>query len=391
MAIRPSIRSTVIFQSMRKILQTINILWRKWIPFRQLFCKLVKNGIAYLQSLLSDRYRCSVLGMKIINYRNMYTCRLKNLLQASNCKKTLIKIGVYCIFLSIAILIVLIPNIVRKSENERVDQKSTRFKTDLKYILFWKQPKKNKKNFYNKDMEYLPGQTQFIKQNCPYINCYISNNKSILNTEENFDFDAIVFSIHDLKKVNTNNLKLRRKKNQIYIFKSQESSQHHPICNPFFDNFFNWTWTYKLNSDIPHPFINIHNAQTELIGPKSSIDWVKDMKHTDKYNTKIDAKKKAVAWLVTNCKLKHKHEDFVNALREELKGYNHTLDTFGPCSEMRCPKGGITKCFNMIDKYYFFNLILEDSSAEDYITEKMVKGMTYVSIPIVGGSTNFSK
>lgn len=306
---------------------------------------------------------------------------------ASNCKRVLIKIGFLLIFLSIGILIALVPNMVTNSDNVKL--KSDKFKTDLKYILFWKQPKRNKKNFYNKDIEYSRGQTQFINQNCPHINCYITYNKSLLGSEENFD--AIVFNIHDVKKLTNRYLNLRRKDNQLYIFKSHEASEHHPVCNPIFDDFFNWTWTYKLNSDLPHPFINVHTSKNHVVGPKTTIEWIKEMKHAKIYKSKITGKTKAVAWLVTNCKLKHMHQGFVNDLRDELKAYNHTIDTFGPCSDKKCPKGGISKCFNMIDKDYYFNLVLEESFTEDFVTERMVKGMTLLSVPIVSGMTNFSR
>lgn len=306
----------------------------------------------------------------------------------NKCKRIYLKLGIYIILLGVAVLVALLPNVITNTKH--VAHSQMRYATDLKYILFWKHAKKNKKNFFNKDEIYAQGQKAFIKQDCPYINCYITYNKSLLQNERNFD--AIVFNVHDVKKVKVHHLDFERSSHQRYIFKSFESSQKHPICNPSLDNFFNWTWTYKLDSDIPQPFINIIDLESTRVGPSVNIKWIKDMQSSDKFKDQIKQKTKAVAWFISNCKLKNKHLDFVKDLKNELKDYNHTLDTYGPCGQYKCGQNelSVDSCHKQIEKDYYFQLVLEDSVTQDYVTDILATAMAHLSVPIILGK-NFSR
>lgn len=300
----------------------------------------------------------------------------------NNCRKIFIKFGIYVIIFGIAVLIALLPYVIN---NKKHVTRHQRYAMDIKYILFWKQVRRNKKNFFNKDEIYLQGQKLFIEQNCPHINCYITYNKSLLRSEKNFD--AIVFNIHDIKKRRA--YKMERSRHQKYIFKSFEPARDHPICNPALDNFFNWTWTYRLDSDIPHPFINIINTKNTVIGPRTGIKWSEDILNTDnKFINKIKRKTKAVAWFIPNCKLKNKHHKFTMDLTNELSRFNYSLDTFGPCGQKKCKK--TDSCYKEIENNYYFQLVLEDSVTQDYVTEIVANAMLRVNVPIVLGS-NFSR
>ncbi|XP_045521219.1 alpha-(1,3)-fucosyltransferase C-like, partial [Pieris brassicae] len=230
----------------------------------------------------------------------------------------------------------------------------------------------------------------FIKQKCPHINCYISYDKNLLK-DDHRNFDAVVFKVRDIMKLMEKNIKITRSPNQIYVFNSLEPSDMHPVCNPIFDNFFNWTWTYKLNSEISHPFFNIYDINNEIVGPKLFINWTRQMDHTDKYKSRMRKKTKAVAWIVTECKLKVKHQEFINEFKNELKGYNYTLDIYGPCGDKKCPKRSTKNCYDIIEQHYFFQMVLEETFAEDYITERMVRAMTHISIPIVLGGSHYNR
>lgn len=208
-------------------------------------------------------------------------------------RKVFTKLGIYIILLGIVVLMTLLPKVINSKKD--VAQRPVRYETDLIYILFWEQAKRNKKNFFNKDMIYAEGQKLFITQECPHINCFITYNKSLFQTEENFD--AIVFNIHNIQKLNIESINKRRSTNQKYIFKSLEPAQLYPICDPLFENFFNLTWSYKLNSDVPCPFINIFNSQNKWIGPSIQTNW-STIKSTNKFKDKIKRKTKAVAWFI---------------------------------------------------------------------------------------------
>ncbi|XP_059060998.1 alpha-(1,3)-fucosyltransferase C-like [Achroia grisella] len=327
--------------------------------------------------------------MKYLRHKRiMYTYYIKDMIFVATCRMTLIRI-IFCasVFL-VAIIISLIPAIV--NINHQQLERSVRYPTDIKYILFWSPPKDKKRMYFLKEgTEFNSGQSSFIQQKCPFINCYVTYNRSFLTDLNNFD--AVVFNVKDLSKIRIEDLTVARSPHQKYIFRSQESSENYPVCNSMYDNFFNLTWTYKLNSDIPQPFINIYDASNKLIGPKKNIHWITKMNHTDKFKNKITNKNKAVSWIVTKCNSKSKHQDFVREFRSELEGYNHTIDTFGPCTENKCPDGKIHTCHKLIEKHYFFQLILENSFAEDYVTEKIVKSLMHFTIPIVLGGADYTR
>lgn len=316
----------------------------------------------------------------------MYTYHIKDMTFVSSFKKNLLKFCLYMALFLFAILISLLPFIISRRTQVL---KHVRYPTDLKYILFWNKPKYKK--LFNKDygFEFESGQKLFIDQKCPHMNCYITYNKTLLNNQNNFD--AVVFDVHDISRLKFTDYNATRPSYQHYIFWAHESAEKQPVCNPMFDNFFTWTWTYRLDSDVPHPFISIYDVNKQLIGPNYTMDWIQTMNYSEATRYKVINKSKAVAWIVSKCKSKNKHQDFIKELRNELKGYNYTLDVYGPCGDKRCPGGVLSKCYKMVEKKYFFQLVLEDTFAEDYVSEKLVKALSYFTVPIVYGGANYSR
>ncbi|XP_075982444.1 alpha-(1,3)-fucosyltransferase C-like [Anticarsia gemmatalis] len=317
---------------------------------------------------------------------NMYTYHVKEMFFVSTCKKVFLKIAIYVSFVVFGIVLMIIPHLI--AMNQHVLHRPARYTSDLKYILFWSQPKRPHRGhfFTNRTPEFPSGQKAFIDQNCPNINCYITYDRHFMKYDESFD--AIVFEIDEVKRMNIDSLNLTRSPDQIYIFRSSESPEKYPICEHGFDRFFNWTWTYKLNSDIPHPFFNIYGDKKTVVGPRNGMKWIEKMNRAG-HNTKTKHKNKAVAWVLTKCKLKTKHQDFITELRNELKGYNYTLDIFGPCGQLKCPDNNVAKCHKKVEKNYFFQLILEEFMSDDYVTDNIVTAMSHFTIPIVLGAGDY--
>lgn len=303
-------------------------------------------------------------------------------------KKNYLKATICFTFGITALVVMILPHILTYSHVHH--RRHIRYATDLKYILFWGKTKPYKSILsHHKATEFLPGQRMFINQKCPQINCYITYNKDTLTNDE--DFDAVVFDIDSVLKMDVSSLNLTRSPEQYYIFRSQETPEKHTLCNYELEDFFNLTWTYRLDSDIPQPFLEIHSTNKSLVGPKTDMNWVKKMKKNNKVTSKVKQKSKAVAWILTKCKLKSRHEDFIKELRNELKGYNYTLDIYGPCSQKKCPGGSAIKCYKMLEKEYFFQIVLEEYLSKDYVTEVMVTAMSHIAIPIVIGTADYTK
>lgn len=107
-----------------------------------------------------------------------------------------------------------------------------RFMQDLRHILLWTK-------IPGLDHE---GQHTFMKRHCEELNCYLTTNKSLLGDIRLFD--AIVFYVEDVAKSSANLPKVRSL-TQKYIFAANDSADNYPVCDPVYDNFFNWTWTYR--------------------------------------------------------------------------------------------------------------------------------------------------
>jgi hypothetical protein len=191
-------------------------------------------------------------------------------------------------------------------------RKPDRLPKDFKYILLW--TSSNFSPFY-----FLGnGQKAFIRNHCPVINCYVTSNRYFFGNDIT-RFDAVAFNGRNMIRLHPSKLPKKRSTRQKYIYFNLESSDNYPICSERYDGFFNWTATYKLDSDIPYPYLLIRNSSGVTIGPKRNMQWVKY--HTnisEELPQKLHGKKKAVAWFVSNCKDRSGRRDFVWSLENAL-------------------------------------------------------------------------
>lgn len=137
-------------------------------------------------------------------------------------------------------------NVIRKSRifyNGHVINK-----TKLKYILIWKP------SFYTPF--YSPaGQQRFIESNCEHQNCFVTGDKKYL--PDITEFDAIIFNVRHMQSFRHSDVPIERSPKQIYIFYAMESAEYFPVCDTEYDGFFNWTMTYRLESDIPVTYFEV--------------------------------------------------------------------------------------------------------------------------------------
>lgn len=169
----------------------------------------------------------------------------------------------------------------------------------MTYILMWT-PKWS--------FDFPMGVDTFERSNCVKQNCFVTFDHSYFSSVTMFD--VLIFSgiFHARLMGSNTNIDYPdwRSSAQEYIFAGMESAQNYPLCDFFFDNYFNWTWTYKLNSDLYNGYLTIRDKDWNIIGPKETMHWVsyKEMKNTDLHEVIIDKlkwKRKAAAWFVTKC------------------------------------------------------------------------------------------
>ncbi|XP_069365249.1 alpha-(1,3)-fucosyltransferase C-like isoform X2 [Maniola hyperantus] len=192
-----------------------------------------------------------------------------------------------------------------------------------------------------------------------------------------------------------NDLPKRRYQHQKYVYANIEAAANYPICSEFWNSFFNWTWSYRTDSDLYWPYFSIKDSMNNFIGPKKDMNWIniRNMDPIDeKLQVSLSSKTKAAAWFASNCETQSLRENFVEELLEKMKLYGLELDTFGECGKLlQCPRNKMSRCHRMLDKYYYFYLAFENSISEDYVSEKILHALLHNTVPVVLGGANYSR
>ncbi|KOB63349.1 Uncharacterized protein OBRU01_24246, partial [Operophtera brumata] len=259
-------------------------------------------------------------------------------------------------------------------------------KDDLKYILLWTSAR-------NAPLAYIgEGQKGFVDRKCPYTNCFVTGNKNHL--KDITKFDVIAFAGPDVIRMYEDKLPVKRSPHQKYAFASIESSDNYPVCSNRFDSYFNWTWTFKLDSDVRWGYMVIRDHNNNVVGPNKEMHWIKhgDMDPvSDEFKERLKSKSKAAAWYVSSCRSRSKREQFVKELQKELKQFDLTVDVYGKCGPLQCSRAKEAECFDLIKEKYYFYLSFENSFSEDYVTEKLLNAVWNNAVPIVYGAANYSR
>lgn len=291
---------------------------------------------------------------------------------------------IFCFtFLTIAWLQLFVDDNVATDTYKSIEHEKFRKSTlkDLKYVLLW--TRRDFAPFYY----YEKGQAAFLKNNCSHINCFVTNNRFYFGKRIT-KFDAIIFNGRNL---NMYDLPIRRSRRQIYIYMMTESADIYPVCKPIFNNFFNWTATYRLDSDIPITYMVIRNMNGEIVGPKLNMEWDSLKTQNVFYEEKFyQSKTKLAAWFSSNCETPGGREKVVDQLQKALSVYGLKIDIYGDCGTLYCKKFD-SICDEILRRDYFFYLAFENSLAKDYATEKVLRAMQNDVVPVVYGDVDYSR
>ncbi|XP_045448444.1 alpha-(1,3)-fucosyltransferase C-like [Melitaea cinxia] len=236
------------------------------------------------------------------------------------------------------------------------------------------------------------GQRGFIQRSCPFTNCFVTSNRDYF--DDYTKFDVLAFHGPELALFGMYDLPERRSLKQKFVFASIESPDNYPVCFSELDNFFNWTWTYKLTSDARWGYIVVRDSNNQVIGPNVEMHWLKKEEMapvSEEFKKKLKTKTRAAAWFVSNCRSKSGREIFVTMLKAKLRKYGLTVDVYGRCGTLSCPSENQDECAKRIAKDYYFYLSFENSYAEDYVTEKILHPLQNNAVPIVYGGANYTR
>lgn len=137
------------------------------------------------------------------------------------------------------------------------------------------------------------GHEAFVSARCPVDDCIIHTSKSALALDE---YDAVIIHVREMTKMPN----FQRRLNQRFIFLSQESPAYLPIEPSEFSGVFNWTMTYRHNSDIRLLYGRI---KEKLSAPKTAPEWkrLKDEMHDLSKTNYTGGKSNLVAWMASHC------------------------------------------------------------------------------------------
>ncbi|XP_055696282.1 glycoprotein 3-alpha-L-fucosyltransferase A [Lutzomyia longipalpis] len=200
------------------------------------------------------------------------------------------------------------------------------------------------------------GRDIFLHAKCPINTCTLTANRDHSTTA-----DMLLFKDHYISPG------VVRKPHQIYMLYFLECPYH--TQNIKFPSVFNWTATYRKDSDIVAPY-----EKWEYFDPR-----VKQVEQDKNYALN---KTKKVAWFVSNCGARNGRLQYAHDLQKHIQ-----VDIYGACGTFKCSRSTSDLCFELLDNDYKFYLAFENSNCKDYITEKFFVNALYRNVlPIVMGA-----
>jgi len=237
-------------------------------------------------------------------------------------------------------------------------------------ILFWTEFF-NQYTWYSKD-DSNAGEDSLKSVNCPVTNCFFTHNHSYFNNLVDFD----VIMIHGPEHLDE--IPAHFSSKQLYIFVSLEAPTFIRENLSPFDNYYNLTMTYRMDSDIKWDYGRVLKTETEeVIAPSKNPQWlIPDDQFFDENYFKIYVNKtKSIAWFASNCEAFNKRQDLVKKMQQLID-----IDVYGRCGNLSCQG---PNCDQLLTTTYKFYLSFENSLCQDYVTEKLYKALEQYTIPLV--------
>ena len=198
------------------------------------------------------------------------------------------------------------------------------------------------------------------------VDFFTFNESDTQKLYEPFGGDAIMFQINKMETLGHPPLK---REGQVFVAVEREATAKVRIPLQNWEYVFNWTMSFRQDSDIFYPYGRIK----QRTGPPP-------MKN---YTTIYKRKKKAIIWFVSHCKTRSKREDFARELSKYID-----LDIVGGCGRDICPRDSI-RCLKKFEEEYFFRFNFENTYHTDYVTEKLFENFSTDMIQIVGGGAEY--
>ncbi|CAH2049182.1 unnamed protein product, partial [Iphiclides podalirius] len=213
-------------------------------------------------------------------------------------------------------------------------------------------------------------------------NCVLIDDKN--HSGDNYTlFDAVMFGQESSGLTNSPGKPFKA----LNVFTSTFPPDSEAVCDISYDDFFNLTFSYRLDSDVVLKRFVVRKPNGDIIAPGVAPPWGANLSSlSNRIRSIIKRKRKAVAYLNYNCKLESSKGMYYNKLEEIFTEYALNVDTYNcsyDCDNERC---GVT----LPDEYYFY-IIFENYFAEDYVTNRILDAYDNYVVPILYGGANLSR
>ena len=196
---------------------------------------------------------------------------------------------------------------------------------------------------------------------CPFLGnyCRVTNNLSHFSQA-----DAVVYHARD--KINWRFARRNRRRRQRFVFTLWEPPTYTPDLHSF-KKFFNWTMTYRSDSDIVAPYYfgssYVHRSSVfyQMMLRENPNLRSRTADHRPSNETLAKKKLGIVAGLVSNCGGFSRRLAIVRHLRKLID-----IKIYGKCGEP-CPP--LIDCRQYIAQNYYFFLSIENSLCTDYTSK----------------------
>ena len=235
--------------------------------------------------------------------------------------------------------------------------------------------------WYDTHWQSMVGHSTKIRlSECEYKNCkakYIiaRQNSKLRRPVRSFDADAVIVQSRAIFGLSP---PPRRDKNQVFVlavrdaFPRMQTAHQSHVARQWMP-LFNYTMTYRFDSDFMYPYSTIVRNDDNQVSLKN-------------YENIFYEKRREALWFVSHCKTASRREDYVKELRKELE-----VDIYGGCGQKApCPKGD-NSCFDKLAKQYKYYLAFENTLYMDYVTEKVFNWFNQDILIVVRGGSNYTK
>ncbi|XP_033756624.1 alpha-(1,3)-fucosyltransferase C-like [Pecten maximus] len=164
-----------------------------------------------------------------------------------------------------------------------------------------------------------------------------------------------------------------KKPGQLWIMHGLEPPAYYWNNLSHWANLFNWTFTYRRDSDVFQAPFRFHFLPNNV----TISALIKERKTKDRIS----------AWTLSHCGAVSKRDEYTKLMRKSTD-----IHVYGGCGQYKCPLSNENHCDELLRKHYKYYLAFENSLCVDYNSKRPFKTYRHSpsTIPVMRGGVNYS-